>query len=107
MHQPHTQHQTPDQRVTSCLIPPCALTRSEYQAGRCMQNIQVFVIDQHTISRQGLRAMLSDLPGIALAGEARTLAEAAPMLTSARPDVVLLNLLLPTPAGASAITRLK
>jgi two-component system, NarL family, response regulator LiaR len=72
-----------------------------------MRTLHVFVIDHHTISRQGLRAMLGGLPGIALAGEARTVREAVPLITSMQPDVVLLNLMLPTPAGASAIASLK
>ena len=72
-----------------------------------MRILHVFVIDHHTISRQGLRAMLDILPGIEFAGEARTVAEAIPMITRVQPDVVLLNLMLPTPADASAVASLK
>ena len=70
-----------------------------------MRTLHVFVIDNHTISRQ--RAMLDILPGIEFAGEARTVAEAIPMITRVQPDVVLLNLMLPTPADASAVASLK
>lgn len=59
-----------------------------------MNEIRVGVVDDHSIVRQGLRAMLEREPDLRVVGEAASAASAMAMVAQARPDVVLLDLKL-------------
>ena len=63
-----------------------------------MNEIQVAIVDDHAIVRQGLRAMIDREPDLRVVGEAASARTAQTMLDRARPKVVLLDLRL---AGAS------
>jgi DNA-binding NarL/FixJ family response regulator len=63
-----------------------------------MNEIQVAIIDDHAIVRQGLRAMIDREPDLRVVGEASSARTAQAMLDQARPRVVLLDLRL---AGGS------
>jgi DNA-binding NarL/FixJ family response regulator len=65
-----------------------------------MDEIRVGIVDDHSILRQGLRAMLDREPGLRVVGDAGTESSAMTMVTQARPDVVLMDLKL-TMDGAS------
>jgi two-component system response regulator DevR len=56
--------------------------------------IRVGIIDDHSIVRQGLRAMIDREPGLRVVGEAPSARQAMVMLDQARPRVVLLDLKL-------------
>jgi two-component system, NarL family, response regulator DevR len=59
-----------------------------------MTEIRVGIVDDHSVVRQGLRAMLDREPDLRVVGEAASAASAMPMVAQARPDVVLLDLKL-------------
>src|SRR5258708_40330910 len=59
-----------------------------------MNEIRVGLVDDHSIVRQGLRAMLDRQPDLRVVGEAASAAAALAMGAQARPDVVLLDLKL-------------
>src|SRR5258708_13044526 len=59
-----------------------------------MNEIRVGLVDDHSIVRQGLRAMLDRQPDLRVVGEAASAAAALAMVAQARPDVVLLDLKL-------------
>jgi DNA-binding NarL/FixJ family response regulator len=72
-----------------------------------MKPIRVLIVDDHTIARQGLRAVLRVLPDIELAGEACNGHEAIEAVASQQPDVVLMDLVMPEMDGVAAIGVLK
>ena len=57
--------------------------------------IRVLIADDHSVVRQGLRAFLEGDRGLELVGEARDGAEALRMAHRLRPDVILMDLLMP------------
>ena len=72
--------------------------------------ISVFICDDHAIVREGLRLLLSDEPGVVVAGEAADGAEAVAEVRARKPDVVLMDVAMPVKDGIAAaaeITALK
>jgi len=57
--------------------------------------IRVFLVDDQTLVRKGIRSLLSLLPDIEVAGEAADGAEALASIAAAAPDVVLLDVRMP------------
>jgi DNA-binding NarL/FixJ family response regulator len=72
-----------------------------------MNPIRVLVVDDHLIVRQGLRAILRVLPDLELAGEAVDGREAIDLAQALRPDVVLMDLVMPELDGVAAIAAIK
>lgn len=68
--------------------------------------IRVLVVDDHTIVRQGLVALLASSPGLAVVGEAGTAGSALEAAARLQPDVVLLDLSLPDLPGTTVLQRL-
>jgi DNA-binding NarL/FixJ family response regulator len=64
--------------------------------------IQVLIVDDHSVVRRGLRMFLEDDPELAIAGEARDGAEAVTQAQALKPDVVLMDLLMPVMDGITA-----
>jgi two-component system response regulator DevR len=61
--------------------------------------IRLALVDDSEVVRIGLRALLSPEPAITLVGEAASVAEAVAMVTSVRPDVLLVDIRLPDGTG--------
>lgn len=68
--------------------------------------IRVLIADDHTVVRDGLRAILAAAPDIELVGEAATGAEALTLAARLDPDVVLMDLRMPDTDGATATATL-
>lgn len=68
--------------------------------------LRVMIVDDHPIVREGLRGMLAAEPDIEVAGEAASGDEAVALVPRVRPDVVLMDLRMPSGDGVSAIDRL-
>lgn len=68
-------------------------------------SISVLIVDDHPVVRDGLGAMLSAEPDIRVVGEAGTGAEAIALIAALRPNVCVVDLLLPDFGGAEIIRR--
>jgi len=68
--------------------------------------IRVVVADDHPVVREGLRSFLSSRPGIDVVGEAGSADEAVEVVAALRPDVVLVDLMMPG-GGIEAIGRIR
>ncbi|MGH9183948.1 MAG: response regulator [Acidimicrobiales bacterium] len=69
--------------------------------------IRVLIADDHPVVRQGLRSFLSSRPGIEVVGEAGDGATVVAQADRLRPDVVLLDLVMPGIGGIEAIRRIQ
>ncbi|MCH9687545.1 MAG: response regulator transcription factor [Deltaproteobacteria bacterium] len=68
---------------------------------------RVLLVDDQASFRQGLRALLSTEPGIEIVGEAHDGVECLRTVGVLAPDVVLLDLRMPTMGGVETTRRLK
>lgn len=71
------------------------------------ENIRVLIADDHPLIREGLRGLLTAEPGLELVGEAADGSEAVEKTDQLRPDVILLDLLMPVKSGIEAIIEIK
>ena len=65
--------------------------------------IQVLIVDDHDMLREGLAAFLRAYPDLKRVGEAATGGEAIRLCRALRPDVVLMDLMMPERDGVAAI----
>ncbi len=69
--------------------------------------IDVLLVDDHSVVRQGLRMFLELDPELEVVGEARDGAEAVRRARQLQPDVVLMDLLMPEMDGIEATTMIR
>jgi len=70
-------------------------------------SIRILVVDDHSVVRQGLRMFLALDPELEVVGEAADGAEGVSMARALKPDVVLMDLLMPVMDGITAIGILR
>jgi DNA-binding NarL/FixJ family response regulator len=68
--------------------------------------IRVILADDHPIVRAGIREALKELPGVEVVGEASDGREAIKLVESARPDVVFMDISMPSLNGLEATERI-
>ena len=69
--------------------------------------IRVLIADDHAIVREGLRALIATEPGLQLVAEASDGIEAVSKVHALKPDVILLDMMMPRLDGIGAITEIK
>lgn len=70
--------------------------------------IRVLVVDDHTVVRKGLVSLLSaEKYGVQVVGEAANGEEAVAMAHTLRPDVILMDLIMPVMDGVAAIREIR
>lgn len=69
--------------------------------------IRVMLVDDHDMVRRGLAAFLQIKPDLQLVGEARDGAEAVKLCAQLKPDVILMDLIMPEMDGATATKEIK
>jgi len=70
------------------------------------QKIRVLVADDHALIREGVKAILELQPDIEVVGEARDGVEAVTLAQTLKPDVILLDLMMPRQDGLAAIREI-
>ena len=71
------------------------------------ETIRVYITDDHPIVRRGIKQLLSTEPGIDVIGEATNGRQAIADMDSLRPDLVLMDLVMPVMDGIEAIRQIK
>jgi len=71
-----------------------------------MAKIRVFLTDDHTLFRQGIRTLLAAEPDIDVVGESGNAADAVEKTVEVRPDVVLLDISMPGLSSFQAIPQI-
>ena len=70
-----------------------------------MELIRILIADDHTLFRDGLRALLKSLSGLEVVGEAATGQEVIKQAELLQPDVILMDLQMPEVNGIEATRR--
>lgn len=68
---------------------------------------RIVIAEDHTILREGLKALLSSDPGLEIAGEARDGIEAVRKVSELNPDLIMIDLTMPRMNGMEAIREIK
>jgi two-component system, NarL family, response regulator LiaR len=68
--------------------------------------IRVLIVDDHTVVRYGLRLMLEQKPEFAVVGEAADGLAAIQQAALLKPDVILMDLVMPQLEGVAAIAQI-
>jgi DNA-binding NarL/FixJ family response regulator len=71
-----------------------------------MTPLRILIVDDHAVVRRGVRALLESQPGWEVAGEATTGLEAVELAKRLQPDIVIMDLSLPTLNGLDATRQL-
>ncbi|HLF57790.1 MAG TPA: response regulator transcription factor [Thermoanaerobaculia bacterium] len=69
--------------------------------------IRVLLADDHAIVREGLRELLEEEPGLAVVAEAGDVAATVERAIAVRPDVALVDILMPDGSGIEALRRIR
>ena len=69
--------------------------------------IRLLLVDDQGIVRKGIRALLAEVKGMVVLGEASNGQEAVAQAEALRPDVILMDLVMPHMDGIEAIRRIK
>jgi DNA-binding NarL/FixJ family response regulator len=72
-----------------------------------MRNIRVLIVDDHTLVRDGIRALLALASDIEVVGEAANGREALEQIKKLAPHVVLMDLAMPIMSGLDAIRKIR
>lgn len=85
--------------------PVCHAVRQVGDWGILVEPIRILLVDDHTLFRHGIRALLASVTDIELVGEAATGEEAVAQAVALDPDVLLMDFRMPSMNGIEA-TRL-
>lgn len=71
------------------------------------KSIRVMIVDDHAVVRSGLSAFLMAFPELEYVGEASDGAQALAIIPRAKPDVILMDLMMPVMDGAAATKAIR
>ena len=71
-----------------------------------MSTIRILLADDHDLVRAGFRALLQNLEGIEVIGEAANGREALQLVEKLKPDLVLMDVAMPELNGLEATARI-
>jgi two-component system NarL family response regulator len=70
-------------------------------------SIRILLADDHSVVRMGLAALMSTEPGFTVVGQAADGCEAVAQYRLHKPDIVLMDLLMPNQSGVAAVTEIR
>ena len=70
-------------------------------------NIRILIADDHAVVRRGLRALIDTEPDMEVVGEATDGVEAVERASELKPDVILLDMVMPKKNGPEVIADIK
>jgi len=70
-------------------------------------NLRILLVDNHTLIRKGLRALIADWEGFEVIGEARDGEEALDLALKLSPDIIIMDIHIPCLDGLEVTRRLK
>jgi DNA-binding NarL/FixJ family response regulator len=70
-------------------------------------NIRILLADDHRILREGLRSLLAQQPDITVVGEASNGEAAVALVRELRPDLVIMDVVMPGMGGISATRQIR
>jgi NarL family two-component system response regulator LiaR len=70
-------------------------------------SIRILITDDHAVVREGLRTLIGTEPGMEVVGEAEDGFEAVQKACNLKPDVILLDMVMPRMDGLEAINEIK
>lgn len=74
-------------------------------SGKFLERLRVMLVDDHAVVRQGLSAFLASSPEIEVVAQASGGEEVAAMAVASKPDVILMDLSMPSVDGVEATRR--
>lgn len=72
-----------------------------------METIRILLADDHTILRNGIRAILEDEPGLVVVGEADDGRMAVSLACQLKPDIIIMDIAMPLLNGLEATRQIK
>jgi len=82
------------------------LTKNRQDARPAEKKVRILICDDHTLFREGIKAILSADPAIEIVGEAADGRQAVESALQLRPDVVLMDVSMPLMVGYEALRRI-
>src|SRR3990167_1835745 len=91
---------------------PSLMERLGIAPGRCwreaaMEKIRILLADDHTVLREGIRALLNEQPDMVVVGEAENGRWAIHLAHELHPHVVLMDIAMPLLNGLEATRQIK
>ena len=71
-----------------------------------MKKTRILIADDHTLMRVGIKAMFHYQPDMTVVGEATSGEEAVALAGKLKPDVIIMDLMMPVLGGAEATKRI-
>ena len=93
-------------RHASCHTPAVASSAVTLKNNKDNNVIKVLVVDDHDLVRAGISSLLKDAGDIAVIGEAESGEDAIKQVREERPDVVLMDVMMPGVGGLEATRRI-
>jgi DNA-binding NarL/FixJ family response regulator len=96
-----------DDYVSKPVEPAMLVPRIEMLLDEAAERIRVLVVDDHTVVREGIRAMLTLQKDIEVVGEAVDGRDGIEKARKLVPDVVLMDIVMPVMSGLEATKQIK
>ena len=71
------------------------------------ETIKILIADDHQLVREGFEALLSVKPGVEIVGQAENGNQAVKLARSLKPDIILMDLMMPEKNGIDATQEIK
>jgi DNA-binding NarL/FixJ family response regulator len=72
-----------------------------------MSRTRIVVVDDHSLFRRGLVSLLSDMPEIAVVGEAADGKDVLTLIEQVHPDIILMDINMPVMGGVEALKNIR